>query len=361
MNTRVQYLLSSLTVATALVLSGCGPRMIRPEGAEDARARLTRLQSDPELASRAPVEIRDAERAVRAAEEPRRQDEMARHLVIIADRKVDIAWSFAEARRLEDERKQLSAEREQVRLDARTREADKARRDAEYARTAAQIAQSEADAERQERQNAQQQADAARLEQQRAAQDAEAARTQAVVAQTERERAALDADAARAQAAAAQTESARATLEANAARQQAALAKQQADELRQQVDELNARETERGLVVTLGDVLFETAKADLKGGSANNLGKLAAFLVKYPDRGIVIEGHTDNVGNDDYNLGLSQRRAESVRSFLVAQGVAANRISASGKGESSPVSSNDTSTGRQQNRRVEVIIANPSA
>jgi outer membrane protein OmpA-like peptidoglycan-associated protein len=124
---------------------------------------------------------------------------------------------------------------------------------------------------------------------------------------------------------------------------------------------LNARETERGLVVTLGDVLFETARADLKGGAAGNLGKLAAFLVKYPDRNVVIEGHTDNVGGEDYNLGLSQRRAESVRSFLVTHGVSANRISASGKGEGSPVSDNDTATGRQQNRRVEVIIANPNS
>lgn len=145
--------------------------------------------------------------------------------------------------------------------------------------------------------------------------------------------------------------------EAGAAKLDAALAKEQADELQRQITELNAKATDRGLVVTLGDLLFETDKSELKGSAVNQLGKLTAFLVKYPDRNVVVEGHTDSMGNDDYNLGLSQRRANSVRGYLLSQGIAANRLSAEGKGENFPVTTNDTATGRQLNRRVEIIIS----
>lgn len=130
------------------------------------------------------------------------------------------------------------------------------------------------------------------------------------------------------------------------------------DALRRQIAELNAKQTERGLVVTLGDVLFETGKADLKSGATANLSKLAGFLAQQPDRSLVIEGHTDSIGSDSYNQVLSQNRADSVKAFLLGQGVAANRITAVGKGESTPVASNDSASGRQMNRRVEVVIAN---
>ena len=129
-------------------------------------------------------------------------------------------------------------------------------------------------------------------------------------------------------------------------------------DLQRQIEELNARETDRGLVVTLGDVLFATGKSNLMGGAGQNLDKLAAFLGEYPDRTVLIEGHTDNVGSDESNHFLSQQRAESVKSYLVNRGVQASRINTVGLGESSPVASNDTATGRQQNRRVEVVISN---
>jgi outer membrane protein OmpA-like peptidoglycan-associated protein len=133
----------------------------------------------------------------------------------------------------------------------------------------------------------------------------------------------------------------------------------EADQLKRQIAELNAKQTERGLVITLGDMLFQTNKLELKGAAASNLDKLVAFLNSNPDRNVLVEGHTDNVGTDDYNRSLSQRRAESVRSYLLSRDIAANRIDASGKGENSPVASNSDATGRQMNRRVEVIIANP--
>jgi outer membrane protein OmpA-like peptidoglycan-associated protein len=111
-------------------------------------------------------------------------------------------------------------------------------------------------------------------------------------------------------------------------------------------------------VITLGDLLFETDRAELRAGTANNLDKLAAFLNRYPDRNVIIEGYTDNIGSDDYNFDLSQRRAESVRGYLMSQGIATDRMSASGKGEGSPVASNSDATGRQMNRRVEILIVN---
>jgi outer membrane protein OmpA-like peptidoglycan-associated protein len=130
--------------------------------------------------------------------------------------------------------------------------------------------------------------------------------------------------------------------------------------LQRQIDELQAKDTDRGLVLTLGDVLFESGKADLKSGATGNLNKLIAFLNNYPSRTVMIEGHTDSVGGEDYNQGLSQRRADSVKSYLAGQGIDSGRLDASGHGESDPVADNESAAGRQQNRRVEVIISNPA-
>ena len=288
MKTQVHGFKTLAAAVTSLLLAACAAGMIKPTGAANARSKLTQLQSDPQLASRAPVAINDAELAVRAAEEPRADNDLARHLVFMADHKVDIAWAQAQARLSEDQRKTLSEQREDARLDSRTREADAARSDANAARNEADVARNQADASRMS-------ADAARL---------------------------------------------------------------QSEDLQRQLAELNAKATDRGFVVTLGDVLFATGRSELKGNAESNLTKLAAFLNKYPDRTVTIEGHTDNVGGENSNLALSQRRADSVKSYLVGQGVASGRLVASGKGEYSPIARNDSYTGRQQNRRVEVIIAN---
>ena len=111
-------------------------------------------------------------------------------------------------------------------------------------------------------------------------------------------------------------------------------------------------------MLTLGDVLFETGKSDIQAGATGNLDRLADFLGKYPERSALIEGHTDNIGDDSYNMGLSQRRADAVQYYLRNRGVTAQRMSSFGKGEAFPVSGNDSAGGRQQNRRVEVIIDN---
>jgi len=153
------------------------------------------------------------------------------------------------------------------------------------------------------------------------------------------------------------------TLAANqsaADSQQAAqLLAAQALEMQQQIDSLQARATDRGLILTLGDVLFATGQANLLPGAASHLERLVSFLNKYPSRTVEIDGFTDSVGGEDYNLGLSQRRADSVRGYLQTQGIDASRITTSGKGESNPVADNASASGRQQNRRVEVVISNP--
>jgi outer membrane protein OmpA-like peptidoglycan-associated protein len=282
----------------SILLAACTTAPVKPDGAADARVKLTQLQSDPNLASRAAVAIKDADAAVRAAEQPEANKELAAHRVYLADRKVDTAKALAETRFAEDQRAALTAQRDSARLDARTREADAAKGQVETAR----------------------------------AEGAE----QKVAANLARS-------------------------EADAARVAAASSEQQAAELQRQIDVLQARPTDHGLVLTLGDVLFTSGRADLKPGATGNLSKLVAFLDKYPDRSVAIQGYTDSVGSDDYNQGLSERRANSVKSYLVGQGIGSMRLSASGKGRSEPVADNDSAAGRQQNRRVEVTISNPPA
>ncbi len=157
------------------------------------------------------------------------------------------------------------------------------------------------------------------------------------------------------------------TLEAELARQDAiaaelaaTLAAQQAAEYQRQIEALEAKPTDRGLVLTLGDVLFATGSAELQGGASSNLNKLVTFLEKYPERNVQVEGHTDNVGSEELNQRLSRQRAESVQQYLTGEGIASRRITARGLSMSQPIASNDTAAGRQQNRRVEIIIDDPS-
>jgi outer membrane protein OmpA-like peptidoglycan-associated protein len=144
------------------------------------------------------------------------------------------------------------------------------------------------------------------------------------------------------------------------ARDQAAVARDAANEksarLQAEVDALKAKPTDRGLVLTLGDVLFDTGKAELNPGAARNLDRLVQFLADHPDRLVQIDGFTDSIGTDSYNLDLSQRRADAVKSTLRMRGVDASRISSQGYGKAYPVASNTESGGRQLNRRVEVVI-----
>ncbi|WP_417548493.1 OmpA family protein [Marinobacter segnicrescens] len=266
-------------VLSSALLSACATTPSSPDGSEEVRAKLTELQQNPEMASYARVELRDAEAAVRLAEQPEASDKaLADHRVYMADRMVEIARAKGQARLLEAEREQLGEQRDAARLAARTREADQAHADAASARSSQEEA--------------------------------------------------------------------------------AARSAREAEELQRQIDTLEAEATERGLVLTLGDVLFATGSAEIQGGTNQNLEKLVDFLKQYPDRQVLIEGHTDNVGSAAFNQTLSRQRAESVRRFLVDRGIDGRRLQVSGFGFERPVASNATATGRQQNRRVEVVIEN---
>lgn len=131
-----------------------------------------------------------------------------------------------------------------------------------------------------------------------------------------------------------------------------------ADELNAMEGELEAERTERGLVLTLGDVLFDTNGDELKAGADVSVDRLAAFLNENPERRLLIEGHTDARGAEEYNKDLSERRADAVAEALVERGIPSERLRSVGLGEEYPVASNDTSAGMQQNRRVEIVVSN---
>jgi len=286
---------SIIAVAVAATLfAGCASVPKQPAGSAQVRAKLTALRAEPTLANRAPVALKDAEGAVVVAEMTEKDLVLAAHRVYIADRKVDTARALAQTQFAEEERTALNEQSEKARLDSRTREAD-------------------------------------------------AAKTDALVARAESAEQKLAASSARSDADAAQ-------LAASASQQQAA-------ELQRQLEILQAQPTDRGLVLTLGDTLFATGRAEIKSGATANLDRLTTFLNEYPKRTAAIEGYTDSMGSDEMNQSLSERRANAVKNYLVGQGVGSARLTTSGRGETSPVADNESAAGRQQNRRVEVVIS----
>jgi outer membrane protein OmpA-like peptidoglycan-associated protein len=189
--------------------------------------------------------------------------------------------------------------------------------------------------------------------------EAEAERTRVLLAarSLDAEIARQQAETARQAASAAQL-SAAAQAEASAAAQRALA--EEAEAARRALAELQAKPTERGMVLTLGDVLFDTDEASLKPGAMLAMDRLARFLETHADTRLVIEGHTDSTGPDAYNQELSQRRARAVADELVSRGIASSRFEAIGRGEGFPVAGNETAAGRQQNRRVEIVFSDQS-
>jgi outer membrane protein OmpA-like peptidoglycan-associated protein len=151
-----------------------------------------------------------------------------------------------------------------------------------------------------------------------------------------------------------------AQTQAAAAQSQAAASQAELAGARKEIADLQAKQTDRGLVLTLGDVLFDTGRATLKPGADRTIDRLAQALKDNPNTKVQIEGHTDSVGGDDYNLGLSERRAGAVADALRFRGVPADRYETKGLGKDFPVASNDSAAGRQQNRRVEIIFSDDS-
>ncbi len=195
-------------------------------------------------------------------------------------------------------------------------------------------------------------AQTARLAQARAAAKADDARVAA--GQTERDRIQLAARTREVQNEKMATTAA--NQQASVANQQATAATEQSARLQAELDQLKAKPTDRGLVLTLGDVLFDTGKSELNPGASRTLDQLARFLTDHPDRRVQIDGFTDSVGSDGYNQELSRRRADAVKSALTTRGIDASRIGTEGYGKAFPVASNSESGGRQLNRRVEVVI-----
>ncbi len=152
-------------------------------------------------------------------------------------------------------------------------------------------------------------------------------------------------------------EAQRSVAAADRSRQQSEDSQLRADSLEAELAGLKAQKTERGLVLILGDVMFDTAQSTLKTGAYDTLDRLASSLRDHPGRSVVIEGHTDNVGSEDNNLMLSERRARAVQSALQQRGVNGDQISVVGRGESAPIDSNESESGRRQNRRVELIFS----
>jgi outer membrane protein OmpA-like peptidoglycan-associated protein len=223
-------------------------------------------------------------------------------------------------------------------------------------------AQAEAERQTQERQVAELQAKLAKAEAERQTQERKAAEAAASKAEADRLRAELQEKQAKEQAEAAK----KASDEAEAARLKAVADKDKAirDQqelratlLRQLNLVLETRDTDRGLVVNLGDVLFDTGKYELRQPAKEALAKLSGIVLSHPGLKLSVEGHTDNVGSDDLNQKLSEQRADSVRAYLIGQKLDPDIVTSKGYGKSRPVASNETAQGRQQNRRVEIIVS----
>ena len=229
------------------------------------------------------------------------------------------------------EAKTAKAESERMSAELATAKANEAKADAERAKSDAQ-----AEADRALRQKNEAEAEAERA--QRARSDAEAARGAALAQQQETQ---------------AQLEQAR--LSADQAEQEKARLREQ---LREQLNViLETRETARGLIVNMSDVLFDTGKYTLKPGAREKLAKISGIIVAHPGLRIEVDGHTDNVGGDEFNQRLSEQRANSVREYLVSEGVSSDGVTAMGFGKTRPVTDNNTAAGRQQNRRVELVVS----
>lgn len=301
---KIQHLLIGVIVAGTLALGGCASTPDRIDSLEQARSQVNALSADP-LASKAASRQLEAARenlesADRALEKGERRDRIE-HLAYLAMRNAQVGLAATAEARAQEQIAKTQAERNRVLLEGREREAVVATAQARAAQADAQQAQAQA---QQSQAQAQQAMDAARSE-------------------------------------AAQAEAARQEL----ARMQQAMA------------ELQAKQTERGMVLTLGDVLFDTGQSTLKPGADLTIERLARFLSENPDTRIVIEGHTDSVGTAEYNEALSERRAQAVASALRTRDIDSGRFEVRGRGEAYPVAGNETNAGRQQNRRVEIVFS----
>ena len=293
-------------VGVLSVVAGCAAsskqRAARAQ-LERAQAAYQQAQADPNVQSYAQLRLGDAQKALRVAEEAKDSDEKL-HLAYLAERRAQLATVTGATGKTEQSTEQLRRETSDVLLQKRDRELKAARSETETK--------------------------AREAEQWRRAAEARAGEAKPAPAPKP--------DDAEAKALAAEHAKA------------AALAAELAN--------LKAQQTDRGMVLTVGDVLFAPGKADIGAGAQRSIDKLAEFLKAYPKRNVLIEGHTDNLGDESFNVKLSQQRADAVRDLLVNRGISPSRIQTKGYGPKFPVVDNDSAAGRQQNRRVEVLVLN---
>ncbi len=289
--------------------------------------------------AKAELQLKGTEDAYRQKRDKKAVEAAARETIETAEeaRVMAVKQKAEEEAQAQAAADKLAAEQREAKARADAEAEIKRRQEAEEAMQAAEAAKAEAERLKAEAEKAA--AEAARQEQQ--AEQAKAAALAEQQAALEQKKAA-EADAAKARQVAAQAEEEKAELRA------------------QLLDQLNSilqtRDSARGLIVNMSDVLFDTGSYTLRVGAREKLAKISGILLAHPGLSLQIEGHTDSVGSDDFNQELSERRAGSVRDFLTDQGVPAPSITARGFGKTQPVASNDTPEGRQRNRRVELVV-----
>jgi outer membrane protein OmpA-like peptidoglycan-associated protein len=303
MNTRLHItpLRTALAGAGFALLAACTSVPIQNGMLDQARSRLQAAQAQPQTVAMAAEELARARETLRRGDRALANgDDTAQvtHLGYMALQQVVIAEETAASRNAQAVVAGAGAERDRMRLELRTREVDVA------------------------------QAQTATAERAAATSTAQLAQSQANT-QAERDR---------------------------VARRDAKVS-----DLESQLRDMNARQTDRGTVVTLGDLLFDTGAANLRPAGQRSMAQLADFMRRNPERHASIEGYTDSTGSTAANQALSDRRAQAVRSALMQRGVPGNQLSIQGFGEERPVAGNDTASGRQMNRRVEVVFASPAA
>ena len=299
--------LAPIVLAIAALMAGCSSTPKSTSQLEQARSDYLVAQANPNVATYAPLEMKQASDAMAQANEEandRDSEDKINNLAYLAKQKIALTQEVTKRKVAEAEVANAGKERDQMRLDSRTNEANAAKLSAENATLTAQQAQSDAAAAQRAAQ--QSQMDAANA--QRQTQDAQARNAQ---------------------------------LEA-------------------QLADLAAKKTARGMVITLGDVLFGTDLSRLTPDGMRSAQKLADVLQQNPQRRVMVEGFADSTGAADYNQGLSERRATAVRTALLDMGVARERIEVRGYGESFPVAANDSAGNRQLNRRVEIVLSDDS-
>jgi outer membrane protein OmpA-like peptidoglycan-associated protein len=320
------------TLVAAAAAAACTSVPERNAALDQARAHFNSARTEAPLLTHAPAQLERAGVALALAEAAQARGAAGSevdHLAYLADRRVTIAQEMAADRTAQAQAAGSRAESDRLRLALRTQEADAARLRAavaeqDSARKSAELDGATRDA----------------LEDRRRltlrGQEAESARQRATVAEQD---------------------SARKSGELEWATRQAREDQLRLGSLEQQLNELKARKTERGIVVTLGDMLFDTGQARLRATGARNVVNLADFMKRNPQRSATIEGFTDSVGTPQSNQMLSDQRAQTVMQALVSMGVAPTRLSARGLGEEQPVADNATVIGRSMNRRVEVLFS----